>query len=115
MPRGGYRPGSGPKKGTKYKLRAGAKAKKPKKAAIPADIMDAAKVAGMTPVDYMLAIMRDVKADADRRDKMAQWAAPYVNPKVGEGKGKKQEREDRAKQAGVGMYAPRTPPLKVVK
>lgn len=37
---------------------------------------------GITPLDYMLKVMRDAKADAGRRDEMAKAAAPYVHPKL---------------------------------
>jgi hypothetical protein len=38
--------------------------------------------AGITPLDYMLKVMRDDKADDGRRDDMAKAAAPYVHPKL---------------------------------
>ncbi|MRX33527.1 hypothetical protein GJR93_10935 [Aminobacter sp. MDW-2] len=37
---------------------------------------------GDTPLDYMLKVMRNPKADATRRDDMARAAAPYVHPKL---------------------------------
>lgn len=37
---------------------------------------------GLTPLDYMLDIMRDETAEPDRRDDMAKAAAPYVHPKL---------------------------------
>ncbi|MFU0503639.1 hypothetical protein [Pseudaminobacter sp. NGMCC 1.201702] len=37
---------------------------------------------GMTPLEYMLKVMRNPKADAGRRDDMAKAAAPYVHPKL---------------------------------
>jgi hypothetical protein len=37
---------------------------------------------GDTPLDYMLKVMRNPKADASRRDDMAKAAAPYVHPKL---------------------------------
>lgn len=37
---------------------------------------------GETPLDYMLRIMRDTKADPERRDKCAAQAAPYVHAKL---------------------------------
>lgn len=36
---------------------------------------------GLTPLEYMLAVMNDEKADLFRRDKMAVAAAPYVHAK----------------------------------
>ena len=38
--------------------------------------------AGDTPLEYMLKVMRDAKADSSRRDDMAKAAAPYVHPKL---------------------------------
>lgn len=70
-PRGGARRGSGRKKGAIGKARQQAQA--------------AAKRAGVTPLDYMLAVMnrpgKDPKTLA-RRDAMAVAAAPYVHPKL---------------------------------
>ncbi|MCJ8520754.1 putative phage terminase large subunit-like protein [Pseudorhizobium tarimense] len=37
---------------------------------------------GDTPLDYMLKVMRDNKADPGRRDDMAKAAARYVHPKL---------------------------------
>lgn len=57
----------------------------------------------MTPLDYMLTVMRDESADPMRRDRMAQAAAPYVHPKAGaEEPGKKAQREAQAIDAERG-------------
>lgn len=37
---------------------------------------------GLTPLDYMLNVMRDENMPADRRDDMAKAVAPYVHPKL---------------------------------
>jgi len=37
---------------------------------------------GLTPLDYMLNVMRDETADARRRDEMAKAAAPFVHPRL---------------------------------
>jgi len=37
---------------------------------------------GLTPLDYMLGVMRDKTVDNDRRDEMAKAAAPYVHPRL---------------------------------
>lgn len=37
---------------------------------------------GLTPLEYMLKVMRNSKADNSRRDDMAKAAAPYVHPKL---------------------------------
>lgn len=44
---------------------------------------DDAQQGGVMPLDYMLRVMRDENADADRRDDMAKTAAPYVHGKLG--------------------------------
>lgn len=68
MARGGNRPGAGRKRGSPNK----ASAERQKKVAATGD----------TPLDYMLKVMRDKKADPSRRDDMAKAAAPYVHPKL---------------------------------
>jgi hypothetical protein len=37
---------------------------------------------GLTPLDYMLNLMRDDQADSTRRDWAAGASAPYVHPKL---------------------------------
>jgi len=37
---------------------------------------------GLTPLDYMLRVMRDDEAPKKRRDDMAKAAAPYVHPRL---------------------------------
>lgn len=68
MARGGKRDGAGRKPGAPNK----ASAERQKRVA----------ATGITPLDYMLKVMRDNKADASRRDEMAKAAAPYVHPKL---------------------------------
>ena len=114
MPRGGYRPGSGPMKGAKYRPR-GSKVTVKKKADLPDDIIKNAAVEKLTPLEYMLKVMNDPNEDKDMRARMAQAAAPYIHPKAGESKGKKDEKADRAKRAGGGKFAAGAPPLRVVK
>lgn len=46
------------------------------------DQIRAIEESGLTPLDYMLQVMRDEDAPAVRRDDMAKAAAPYVNPKL---------------------------------
>jgi hypothetical protein len=42
----------------------------------------AAEATGILPLDYMLSVMRDPRADVKRRDGMAAAAAPYLHPKL---------------------------------
>jgi hypothetical protein len=37
---------------------------------------------GISPLDYMLKVMRDPKVEADRRDRMAAAAAPFQHPRL---------------------------------
>ena len=93
MSHGGARPGAGRPKSVKKE--------DPK--AVPADIRLAARAAKLTPLEYMLAVMNDERADESRRDRMAQAAAPYVHPKA---EAKKptaaEEREEVARTADIG-------------
>lgn len=66
MSRGGKREGAGRK--------AGAVTVKTR------EIADAASQEGITPLEYMLGVMRNTEADLDRRDAMARAAAPYMHP-----------------------------------
>lgn len=94
MARGGSRPGAGrPRKSQSAStLKVTAK-----------DIKAAARSEGMSPLEYMLNVMRDDGADLARRDRMAQAAAPFVHAKPGEiDKGKKEQAADAAKTAGQG-------------
>ena len=69
----------------------------------------------LEPLDYMLAVMNDQTADKERRDRMAIAAAPFRHARIAEGKGKKQEKDDKAKTAGAGKFAPGRPPIALVK
>lgn len=69
---GGYRPGSGRKKGVPNK----ATQKR-------ADVARKALDGGLTPLAYMLKAMRNPKLEPTRRDDMAKAAAPYVHPRLG--------------------------------
>lgn len=73
MPKGGPRPGQGRPRGSKN----GAPSMAPE-----AEAAREAPSLGMTPLEYMLHVMRDPQADAARRDRMAQAAAPYLHPKA---------------------------------
>lgn len=118
MARGGYRPGSGPAKGTKYRPRGTketmVKTTK-KKNAIPDDVIEKAKEAHLTPLEYMLKVMNDDKEDKELRARMAVSAAPYMHPRKGETMGKKDEKADRAKSAGQGKFQAGRPPIALVK
>lgn len=115
MARGGARPGAGRPKGaksvkTKPKPRAGQKPK------IPPDIAAEAAAENLDPLAYMLKVMNDPASGPERRDRMAIAAAPFVHIRPAEKGGKKKEREEKAKGAASGRFAPASPPvLKAVK
>jgi phage terminase small subunit len=114
MARGGYRPNSGPVKGTKYAPR-GSRKPKESRGGIPEGIKADAAAENLDPLTYMLKIMNDPDAAQDRRDRMAVAAAPFVHARKGEGFGKKDEKAERAKAAGEGRFRCSAPPrLKVV-
>ena len=68
MSRGGSRQGAGRKRGTANKASAARQA--------------AVKASGLTPLDYMLSVLRDDKQDLATRLDAAYKAAPYVHPKL---------------------------------
>lgn len=41
-----------------------------------------AALAGLTPLDYMLSVLRDDKADGAARMDAAKAAAPYIHPRL---------------------------------
>jgi hypothetical protein len=47
-----------------------------------AEVQAQVAASGMTPLNYMLHVMRDDGADEKRRDAMAAAAAPYVHAKL---------------------------------
>lgn len=103
MPRGGYRPGGGRPKG------ATASAKEPN--LIRAEIE--ARKQGVTPLEYMLAVMNDPDAEQSRRDRMA-IAAAGILARTSEVKGKREEQADAADKAAEGKFAvPHGPKLVV--
>jgi phage terminase small subunit len=69
----------------------------------PQAILTEAQRAGLMPLDYMLAVVRDPDADAGRRDRMAIAAAQYCHPRAADyRKGKKDHEAETAEKAGVG-------------
>jgi hypothetical protein len=47
-----------------------------------AEARAAAEATGILPLDYMLLVMRDARADNKRRDAMAMAAAPFLHPRL---------------------------------
>ena len=95
--RGGFRPGAGrPKKGNPPTVEA----------------LSAAPPTVVTPLEHMLAVMRDPTASTSRRDRMAALAAPYCHVRGGDAAGgKKAERLKHADEASSsGRFAVRPSP-----
>jgi hypothetical protein len=46
------------------------------------ELVEACAKEGITALEYLLAVMRDTKADPDRRDRAAVAAAPFLHPKL---------------------------------
>lgn len=46
------------------------------------ELIEKAQEGGLMPLDYMLAVMRDVHNAPDRRDDMAKSAAPYLHARL---------------------------------
>lgn len=68
MPRGGKRPGAGRPKGSKNtKTR---------------EIAEKAAAEGITPLEYMLEVMRDPRLPPAQRMDAAKSAAPYIHPRL---------------------------------
>jgi len=68
MPRGGARPGAGRTKGAPNK------ASQQRQAEVAAS--------GITPLDYLLRVLRDEAAERSDRMEAAKNAAPYVHPRL---------------------------------
>ncbi|MDQ0040828.1 terminase small subunit [Variovorax boronicumulans] len=116
MPRGGARPGAG-RKPSKPKAEKAPKVDKdgfktdeswPFRQVRPPEPPPPADLSALTPLDYLLEVMRDDQEDRSRRMQAASLAAPYCHSKKGEG-GKKEERSEAAKRV-AGRFAPAAPP-----
>lgn len=68
MPRGGVRPGAGRKRGSVSKK--------------TTEIAQRAAASGITPLEYMLKVMRDSKKAASVRMDAAKACAPYMHPRL---------------------------------
>lgn len=70
-------------------------------------------LSALTPLDYLLSVMRDDSEEKVRRMQAASLAAPYVHAKKGEG-GKKDEKAEAAKKV-ASKFTAAAPPLKLVQ
>lgn len=94
---GGYRPGAGRPK--KIKVDGMDDIKVSEK-----DVQTLARLAGLTPLEYMLAVMNDDNVDPNRRDRMAIAAAPFIHAKqeASSKLGKKEKAQMDARTAEEG-------------
>jgi hypothetical protein len=85
------------------------------------DIAEKAASEGITPLEYMLAVMHDPNATPERRDHMAIAAAPFMHPRLAhvdakldvavEAQLSETERRQRARAAILEAFAERTPQM----
>lgn len=124
MPRGGARPGAGRKPKQQPVVDRPAKVDKEgfkadpnwpfgrerpqDPAASPAAPAAEPDLSALTPLDYLLSVMRDPEQETARRMQAASLAAPFVHAKKGEG-GKKEQRQEDAKKV-ASRFAPAAPP-----
>jgi hypothetical protein len=116
MPRGGARPGAG-RKPSKPKVEKPPKVDKdgfksdeswPFGQVRPEEPPPPPDLSSLTPLDYLLEVMRDPLEEKPRRLQAASLAAPYCHTKKGEG-GKKDEKDAAAKRV-AGRFAQAAPP-----
>jgi hypothetical protein len=86
MAKGGKRVGAGRKRGSLTKR--------------TREVARAVAKTGITPLEYMLKVMRNPRADADRRDRMAAAAAPFMHPRL---------------QAAINPVDPTKPPVQRIE
>jgi phage terminase small subunit len=103
--KGGYRPGAGRPKGAKNR---------PKTLETKAGNQSDIPTENLTPLEYLLRVMRDPHADLERRARAAIACLPFCHVRKGEG-GKKDDKADRAKAASRGRFASSRPPLTRIK
>jgi phage terminase small subunit len=66
------------------------------------------------PKDFLLAVMNDFGSEAKLRVDAAKALMPFMHQRKGDA-GKKQDKQDAAKQAGTGRFGTGAPPLRAVK
>jgi hypothetical protein len=45
-------------------------------------LVEEVRAQGVSPLEYMLAVLRDEAVEPQRRDEMAKAAAPYIHPRL---------------------------------
>lgn len=92
---GGARPGAGRPKKEAQKLE------------IPVPVGET--LAHKDPKIFLLALMNDLEADVKLRADAAKALMPFMHSKLGEG-GKKELKQEGARKAAGGKFAPAAPP-----
>jgi phage terminase small subunit len=72
---------------------------------LPQDVATAAQTKGLSPLAYMLAVMRNPKTSQRRRDRMAVTAARYIHARPADSIGKKNLLAEAAREAGGDEWA----------
>ena len=121
MPRGGSRPGAGRPKKQSVIATESSKQSKSVPQVDPDGFKDdpswpfgkqapdaPADLSELTPLDFLLDVMRDQTEEKGRRMQAAQLAAPYCHAKMGEG-GKKEAKQEAAKKV-ASKFTPSAPP-----
>lgn len=67
-------------------------------------------LSNLTPLDFLLEVMRDPEEERGRRMQAATLAAPYCHPKKGEASAKKDAETARKEAAKTGRFGRRQPP-----
>ena len=65
--------------------------------------------------EYLEKLLAMNGLDKKTKIQVANILLPFQHPRLGEGKGKKHEKDEKAKAAGAGKFKPSAPPLKLVK
>lgn len=111
MARGGFRPGAGRKRKNPVQQ------VKPEEENIQ-QTLEEIKAGGYCGTDAKLfceSLLSDPNVDQKTKIQVANILLPYQHARKGEGAGKKQEKDEKAKAAGSGRFAPSNAPLRVVK
>jgi hypothetical protein len=79
---GGYRPGGGRPRGAKNRKPSVAKPRQRRSLRGQRVINQEAALQGLSPLEYMLNVLRDENAEQFRRDEFAWRAAPFCHPRL---------------------------------
>ena len=73
---------------------------------LPQDVATQAEMKGLSPLGYMLKVLRDPNADVRRRDRLAVVAARYIHRRPADSSvDKKRQLAEAAREAGGAEWA----------